>query len=162
MRERLTGSLKSLPLQHLLWDRSYLGREWSDGRDGEARRVVVGKSSLLSTYNTRSFSLARNKSEKHKRIRLERARSVNSKFDRRKSFPQPQLILPTFPMKICVFGGSGLVGSSIAKKAVKRGWNVVSVSQSGKPFRTPAGHSPAWVDQVSSSSLSLSMIILLS
>ncbi|GAA5885355.1 hypothetical protein JCM16303_006016 [Sporobolomyces ruberrimus] len=51
-------------------------------------------------------------------------------------------------MKICVFGGSGLVGSSIAKKAVKRGWNVVSVSQSGKPFRTPAGHSPAWVDQV--------------
>jgi len=65
-------------------------------------------------------------------------------------------------MKICVFGGSGLVGSSIAKKAVKRGWNVVSVSQSGKPFRTPAGHSPAWVDQVSSSSLSLSMIILLS
>ncbi|GAA5990754.1 hypothetical protein JCM5350_007357 [Sporobolomyces pararoseus] len=51
-------------------------------------------------------------------------------------------------MKICVFGGSGLVGSSIAKKAVKRGWNVVSVSRSGKPFRTPAGHSPAWVDQV--------------
>ncbi|GAA5911092.1 ubiquinone biosynthesis protein COQ11 [Sporobolomyces salmoneus] len=51
-------------------------------------------------------------------------------------------------MKICVFGGSGLVGSSIAKKAVKRGWNVVSVSRSGKPFQTPAGHSPAWVDQV--------------
>jgi len=52
-------------------------------------------------------------------------------------------------MKICVFGGSGLVGSSIAKKAVQRGWNVVSVSQSGKPFKTPAGHSPAWVDKVS-------------
>ncbi|GAA5933086.1 ubiquinone biosynthesis protein COQ11 [Sporobolomyces koalae] len=51
-------------------------------------------------------------------------------------------------MKICVFGGSGLVGSSIAKKAVQRGWNVVSVSRSGKPFQTPAGHSPAWVEQV--------------
>lgn len=41
-----------------------------------------------------------------------------------------------------------MVGSSIAKRAVKRGWQVVSISQSGRPFKTPAGHSPAWVDQV--------------
>ncbi|GAA6061660.1 hypothetical protein JCM10212_000843 [Sporobolomyces blumeae] len=51
-------------------------------------------------------------------------------------------------MKVCIIGGSGLVGSAVAKKAVKRGWDVVSVTQSGRPFRTPAGHAPAWVDKV--------------
>ncbi|GAA5974371.1 hypothetical protein JCM21900_003770 [Sporobolomyces salmonicolor] len=51
-------------------------------------------------------------------------------------------------MKICVFGGNGLVGSAVARKAVARGWKVVSVSRSGRPFATPAGHAPAWVHQV--------------
>ncbi|GAA6051846.1 hypothetical protein JCM3770_005494 [Rhodotorula araucariae] len=51
-------------------------------------------------------------------------------------------------MKLCIFGGNGFVGSAIARKAVARGWSVVSVSRSGRPFATPAGHSPAWVSEV--------------
>ncbi|GAA5891538.1 hypothetical protein JCM5296_004248 [Sporobolomyces johnsonii] len=51
-------------------------------------------------------------------------------------------------MKLCVLGGNGLVGSAVARKAVARGWKVVSVSRSGRPFATPAGHAPAWVHQV--------------
>ncbi|BGP37919.1 hypothetical protein JCM10450v2_001856 [Rhodotorula kratochvilovae] len=51
-------------------------------------------------------------------------------------------------MKVCIFGGNGFVGSAIARKAVARGWSVVSVSRSGRPFATPAGHSPAWVNEV--------------
>ncbi|GAA5876144.1 hypothetical protein JCM8547_003378 [Rhodosporidiobolus lusitaniae] len=51
-------------------------------------------------------------------------------------------------MRLLIFGGSGFVGSAIARKAVARGWQVTSVSRSGKQFRTPAGHVPAWVSSV--------------
>ncbi|GAA5914888.1 hypothetical protein JCM8208_003039 [Rhodotorula glutinis] len=51
-------------------------------------------------------------------------------------------------MKVCVFGGNGFVGSAVARKAVARGWHVVSVSRSGTPFATPAGHTPSWVNEV--------------
>ncbi|SCV67028.1 BQ2448_5674 [Microbotryum intermedium] len=50
--------------------------------------------------------------------------------------------------KLLVVGGNGFVGSSVAKAAVARGWNVVSLSRSGKPFVTPAGHEPAWASKV--------------
>lgn len=51
-------------------------------------------------------------------------------------------------MKIGIFGGNGFVGSAIARKAVAKGWNVVSFSRSGKAFQTPAGHTPSWVEKV--------------
>ncbi|GAA5845648.1 hypothetical protein JCM9279_006061 [Rhodotorula babjevae] len=51
-------------------------------------------------------------------------------------------------MKVCIFGGNGFVGSAVARKAVARGWHVVSVSRSGTPFATPAGHTPSWVNEV--------------
>ncbi|BGP22610.1 hypothetical protein JCM10295v2_001497 [Rhodotorula toruloides] len=51
-------------------------------------------------------------------------------------------------MKICIFGGNGFVGATVARKAVARGWKVVSVSRSGTPFATAAGHTPAWVNEV--------------
>lgn len=47
-------------------------------------------------------------------------------------------------MKVLVVGGSGFLGSAIVKQALSRQWNVVSISRSGKPFVTPAGHQPAW------------------
>lgn len=52
-------------------------------------------------------------------------------------------------MKIGIFGGNGFVGSAVARKAVARGWKVVSFSRSGKAFQTPAGHTPAWAEEVS-------------
>jgi len=51
-------------------------------------------------------------------------------------------------MKVCIFGGNGFVGSAVARKAVARGWHVVSFSRSGTPFATPAGHTPSWVNEV--------------
>lgn len=50
--------------------------------------------------------------------------------------------------RLLVLGGSGLVGSSVAKKAIARGWEVVSLSRSGTPYKTPAGHVPSWSNQV--------------
>ncbi|GAA5900845.1 hypothetical protein JCM6882_007679 [Rhodosporidiobolus microsporus] len=50
--------------------------------------------------------------------------------------------------RLLIFGGNGFVGSAVARKAVARGWKVTSISRSGKPFRTPAGHAPAWVGEV--------------
>ncbi|KAE8225167.1 hypothetical protein CF319_g2052 [Tilletia indica] len=46
--------------------------------------------------------------------------------------------------RIFVVGGSGFLGSAIVKQAVSRGWEVVSISPSGRPFTTPAGHRPGW------------------
>ncbi|CAD6929223.1 unnamed protein product [Tilletia controversa] len=46
--------------------------------------------------------------------------------------------------RIFVVGGSGFLGSAIVKQAVARGWEVVSISPSGRPFTTPAGHRPGW------------------
>lgn len=52
-------------------------------------------------------------------------------------------------MKVLVFGGSGFVGSAVCSSAVARGWQVVSCTRRGEPFKTPSGATPAWVHQVS-------------
>ncbi|WRT63558.1 uncharacterized protein IL334_000463 [Kwoniella shivajii] len=50
--------------------------------------------------------------------------------------------------KLLVIGGNGFLGSAICKSAVTKGWQVSSMSSSGKPYTTPAGHSPSWVSGV--------------
>lgn len=45
---------------------------------------------------------------------------------------------------VLIVGGAGFLGSAISKAAVSRGWRVLSISPSGTPFTTPAGHRPAW------------------
>ncbi|KAI0647083.1 NAD-P-binding protein [Trametes meyenii] len=50
--------------------------------------------------------------------------------------------------KIVVIGGNGFVGSAVCRTALARGMQVASVSSSGKPWQTPKGHTPAWVDKV--------------
>ncbi|WVQ93993.1 hypothetical protein IAU59_001071 [Kwoniella sp. CBS 9459] len=51
--------------------------------------------------------------------------------------------------RLLVVGGNGFLGSAICKAAVSKGWEVSSMSSSGKPYTTPAGHTPAWVPRVS-------------
>ncbi|KAL9939149.1 hypothetical protein V8E36_001962 [Tilletia maclaganii] len=46
--------------------------------------------------------------------------------------------------RVFVVGGSGFLGSAIVKQAVLRGWEVVSISPTGRPITTPAGHRPGW------------------
>jgi len=50
--------------------------------------------------------------------------------------------------KILVVGGNGFIGSAVCKAALARGIQVTSVSSSGKPYKTPNGHTPAWVAKV--------------
>ncbi|WWC85567.1 uncharacterized protein L201_000431 [Kwoniella dendrophila CBS 6074] len=50
--------------------------------------------------------------------------------------------------KLLVVGGNGFLGSAICKAAVTKGWEVSSMSLSGKPYTTPAGHTPSWVGKV--------------
>ncbi|EMD38265.1 hypothetical protein CERSUDRAFT_113431 [Gelatoporia subvermispora B] len=50
--------------------------------------------------------------------------------------------------KILVVGGNGFVGSAVCRAALARGMQVTSISSSGKPYRTPKGHSPAWTSKV--------------
>lgn len=50
--------------------------------------------------------------------------------------------------KLLVVGGNGYLGSAICKAGVARGWDVTSISSSGKPWRTPAGHSRKWTESV--------------
>ncbi|KAK8845366.1 hypothetical protein IAR55_006079 [Kwoniella newhampshirensis] len=50
--------------------------------------------------------------------------------------------------RLLVIGGNGFLGSAICRLAVGKGWDVSSMSSSGKPYATPAGHTPAWVPQV--------------
>ncbi|KAG1803793.1 mitochondrial protein [Suillus plorans] len=50
--------------------------------------------------------------------------------------------------KILVVGGNGFVGSAVCKIALARGMEVTSISSSGKPYKTPQGHAPAWVERV--------------
>ncbi|KAH7107503.1 NAD(P)-binding protein [Auriculariales sp. MPI-PUGE-AT-0066] len=50
--------------------------------------------------------------------------------------------------KLLVVGGNGFVGSHVCKSALAHGWSVTSMSSSGAPFRTPAGHTPAWASSV--------------
>ncbi|KAH9935003.1 NAD(P)-binding protein [Fomitopsis serialis] len=50
--------------------------------------------------------------------------------------------------RILVVGGNGFLGSAVCKAALARGMQVTSISSSGSPFKTPKGHSPAWVSKV--------------
>ncbi|WVN87369.1 uncharacterized protein L203_102547 [Cryptococcus depauperatus CBS 7841] len=50
--------------------------------------------------------------------------------------------------KLLVVGGNGFLGSTICRMAALKGWHVTSMSSSGKPFTSPAGHTPAWVSKV--------------
>lgn len=50
--------------------------------------------------------------------------------------------------KILVVGGNGFVGSAVCRMALSRGMEVTSISSSGKPYKTPKGHTPAWVERV--------------
>ncbi|KAI9571329.1 NAD(P)-binding protein [Boletus coccyginus] len=52
------------------------------------------------------------------------------------------------PQKILVVGGNGFIGSAVCKAALARGAQVTSISSSGKPYKTPKGHTPAWVANV--------------
>ena len=45
---------------------------------------------------------------------------------------------------VLVVGGNGFLGSSISKHALAKGWKVISISPTGKPYVSPAGHRPAW------------------
>ncbi|KAH9951469.1 mitochondrial protein [Amylocystis lapponica] len=49
---------------------------------------------------------------------------------------------------ILVVGGNGFVGSAVCRAALARGMQVTSISQSGRPYTTPKGHSPAWTSKV--------------
>ncbi|KAL5489874.1 hypothetical protein ACEPAI_4706 [Sanghuangporus weigelae] len=49
---------------------------------------------------------------------------------------------------ILVVGGNGFIGSAVCKAALTRGMRVTSLSSSGRPFRTPKGHAPAWTERV--------------
>ncbi|BEJ14573.1 hypothetical protein CspHIS471_0403400 [Cutaneotrichosporon sp. HIS471] len=50
--------------------------------------------------------------------------------------------------RLLVVGGNGYLGSAVCKTAVAKGWDVASMSSSGKPYTTPAGHTPKWVHAV--------------
>ncbi|KZT26534.1 NAD-P-binding protein [Neolentinus lepideus HHB14362 ss-1] len=50
--------------------------------------------------------------------------------------------------KILVVGGNGFIGSAVCKAALARGMQVTSISSSGRPYRTPKGHTPAWASKV--------------
>ncbi|KLO14701.1 NAD-binding protein [Schizopora paradoxa] len=49
---------------------------------------------------------------------------------------------------ILVVGGNGFIGSAVCRAALSRGMTVTSISSSGRPFRTPKGHAPAWTSKV--------------
>jgi uncharacterized protein YbjT (DUF2867 family) len=51
-------------------------------------------------------------------------------------------------MHLLVVGGNGFLGSAVCKSALARGWQVSSISRSGRPYRSAKGHSPAWVSKV--------------
>ncbi|CAE6414522.1 unnamed protein product [Rhizoctonia solani] len=56
---------------------------------------------------------------------------------------------------VFVVGGNGFLGSAVCKAAVTRGWKVTSIRylfspdvSSGQAYRTPKGHTPAWMRAV--------------
>ncbi|KAL1412082.1 hypothetical protein Q8F55_003079 [Vanrija albida] len=50
--------------------------------------------------------------------------------------------------RLLVVGGNGYLGSAVCKAAVSKGWDVSSMSSSGKPYTSPAGHAPKWASRV--------------
>ncbi|KAL1715035.1 hypothetical protein EV715DRAFT_276154 [Schizophyllum commune] len=56
--------------------------------------------------------------------------------------------VPNATKRILVVGGNGFLGSAVCRMALAKGMEVTSVSSSGQPWRTPKGHTPAWVRRV--------------
>ncbi|KAF7363495.1 adenylate kinase [Mycena sanguinolenta] len=52
------------------------------------------------------------------------------------------------PLHLVVVGGNGFIGSAVCRRALAKGFRVTSISSSGRPYRTPKGHTPAWTAQV--------------
>ncbi|KAH9005274.1 mitochondrial protein [Lactarius hatsudake] len=50
--------------------------------------------------------------------------------------------------KLLVVGGNGFIGSAVCRVALRHGYQVTSISSSGRPFQTPKGHTPAWTKKV--------------
>lgn len=50
--------------------------------------------------------------------------------------------------KILIIGGTGLLGSSICRSALNKGYQVLSLTRTGKPFITSDGFTPPWVEKV--------------
>lgn len=50
--------------------------------------------------------------------------------------------------KLLVVGGNGFIGSAVCRAALRHGYQVTSISSSGRPFQTPKGHTPAWTEKV--------------
>jgi len=50
--------------------------------------------------------------------------------------------------KLLVVGGNGFIGSAVCRAALRHGYQVTSISSSGRPFQTPKGHTPAWTENV--------------
>ncbi|PWN51891.1 hypothetical protein IE53DRAFT_385722 [Violaceomyces palustris] len=50
------------------------------------------------------------------------------------------------PQTVLIVGGNGFLGSSISKHALAKGWKVISISQSGKPYTSPTSshNRPQW------------------
>ncbi|KAH9043121.1 mitochondrial protein [Lactarius pseudohatsudake] len=57
------------------------------------------------------------------------------------------MIQPTLN-KLLVVGGNGFIGSAVCRVALRHGYQVTSISSSGRPFQTPKGHTPAWTEKV--------------
>ncbi|KAJ6502494.1 NAD-binding protein [Mycena sanguinolenta] len=51
-------------------------------------------------------------------------------------------------MHLVVVGGNGFIGSAVCRRALAQGFRVTSISSSGRPYRTPKGHTPAWAAHV--------------
>ncbi|TRM62746.1 hypothetical protein BD626DRAFT_498307 [Schizophyllum amplum] len=54
----------------------------------------------------------------------------------------------TSAKRVLVVGGNGFLGSAVCRTALSKGMRVTSVSSSGRPWKTPKGHTPAWADKV--------------
>ncbi|KAH9079529.1 mitochondrial protein [Lactarius deliciosus] len=50
--------------------------------------------------------------------------------------------------KLLVVGGNGFIGSAVCRVALRHGYQVTSISSSGRPFQTPKGHTPTWTEKV--------------
>lgn len=50
--------------------------------------------------------------------------------------------------KVIVVGGNGFIGSAVCRAALRHGFQVTSISSSGRPFQTPKGHTPTWTEKV--------------
>lgn len=56
--------------------------------------------------------------------------------------------MPPILWKVIVVGGNGFIGSAVCRAALRHGFQVTSISSSGRPFQTPKGHTPTWTEKV--------------